>query len=212
MRPCKEHDDLGCPMTRINRVDGRGPSPCRIMLIAGAPGKVEDKKGKASSGKAGSELENLYLPQCAKVDWRNVYITKVVKCRTNEKDRAPNADELSACGQLLIDELFKQAPKFVGTIGSLSTRFLLGDDARIDKMHGFAYPCCLPSNGDVDRHNGFEFMVMPLYHPSYGLSNTAMMRHIMEDFERFGKMVRGDESVMWKEHEYANTVDHDSRG
>jgi len=84
MRPCKEHDEVGCPMTRINRVNGEGPIPCHIMLIGEAPGKNEDKKGKPFVGKSGSELTHLYLGRCARINRSNVFITNLVRCRTND--------------------------------------------------------------------------------------------------------------------------------
>lgn len=184
MRPCPDHDILGCPMTRINKVSGKGRVPCSIMLIGEAPGKMEDAKGKPFIGKSGSELEHLYLAKCAEIDRRNVYITNLVKCRTNDRDRDPTEDEMTACGSLLLDELSEVNPQYVGLVGRLATQFFL-KGAKMEKVHGFGY-------------EGFGRLMMPLYHPAYGLHNTPMMRHIMEDFRRFGRMVRGDEGVMWR--------------
>ncbi len=186
MRPCKEHDDLGCPMTRINRVNGEGPIPCSIMLIGEAPGKTEDKKGKPFCGKSGSELTHLYLGKCAKIDRANVYVTNLVKCRTNDKDRDPTQIEIDACSHLMFPELVDVKPRFIGLIGRIATRWMFDDNMKMEKVHGFGYKF-------------LEYLVMPLYHPAYGLHSTSMMRWIMEDWERFGKMVRGDTSVMWRE-------------
>ncbi len=195
MRPCKEHDDLGCPMTRINRVNGQGSVPCDIMLIGEAPGKTEDKKGIPFCGKSGSELTHLYLAKCAQIDRKNVYVTNLVKCRTNDKDRDPTEKEIRACSQLLLLELRAVKPCFIGLIGSVVTQWTFSNspfDMRMEKVHGFGYPGIL--FGNDCKTSKF----MPLYHPAYGLHNTAMMRHIMEDWTRFGKMVRGDTSVMWR--------------
>ena len=191
MRGCSDHDRLGCPIARANRVNGQGPVPCSIMLIGEAPGKNEDAKGMPFVGKSGSELDLLYLGKCAGISRKNVYVTNLMKCRTNDKDRDPNVAEISACGQLLHDELLRVNPQYIGLVGKLSTQWMLGD-VRMDKVHGFGY--ALSGSPEWDK-----VRVMPLYHPAYGLHNTAMMRHIMEDFTRFGKMVRGDESVMWGE-------------
>jgi len=195
MRPCPDHDRLGCPMTRINRVNGQGSIPCQIMLIGEAPGQTEDKKGIPFCGKSGSELTYLYLEKCANIGRQNVYITNLVKCRTNDRDRDPSQGEIDACSQLLVDEIYEVQPRFIGLIGRLSTQWFFKDrtmDIRMDKIHGFGYSTgILVGSGKV----GY---VMPLYHPAYGLHNTPMMRHIMEDFRRFGRMVRGDESVMWR--------------
>jgi len=187
MRPCPDHDRLGCPMTRVNRVDGEGPIPCSIMLIGEAPGKNEDKHGKPFIGKSGSELTHLYLGKCANIDRKRIYITNLVKCRTNEKDRDPTQAEIDVCSQLLLAELSEHQPRFIGTIGRLSTQWMFGDSSiRMEKVHGFGY--------DI----GVGGFIMPLYHPAYGLHNTSMIRHIMEDWTRFGKMVRGDEDIMWR--------------
>ena len=186
MRTCKEHDELGCPMTRINRVDGEGPTPCSIMLIGEAPGKSEDKGGRPFVGKSGSELTHLYLGKCARMDRKNIYITNLVKCRTNDKDRDPSVAEIAVCSNLLRTEINEVKPRYIGAVGRLSTRWFMGEDTKLEKVHGFSYLM-------------LAYRVMPLYHPAYGLHNTAMIRWIMEDWTRFGKMVRGDESVMWKE-------------
>lgn len=194
MRPCAEHDDLGCPMTRINRVDGQGPVPCSIMLIGEAPGKTEDKKGIPFCGKSGSELTHLYLAKCAQIDRKNVYVTNLVKCRTNDKDRDPTEKEIEACSPLLDREFLRVHPRFIGTIGRMATQWLFSNDVGMEKVHGFGYECVY----HFANTGGYVPLVMPLYHPAYGLHNTSMMRWIMEDWTRFGKMVRGDESVMWK--------------
>lgn len=193
MRPCPEHDDLGCPMTRINRVDGQGSLPCSIMLIGEAPGKTEDKKGIPFCGKSGSELTHLYLAKCAQIDRRNVYVTNLVKCRTNDKDRDPTGVEIEACNRILVQEVMDVKPRFIGTIGRLSTQRMFEGDMKMEKVHGSRYHILLA----IPNHNS-NVKIMPLYHPAYGLHNTAMMRWIMEDWTRFGKMVRGDESVMWR--------------
>ncbi len=194
MRPCKEHDALGCPMTRINRVDGDGPVPCPIMLIGEGPGKAEDKQGKPFVGKSGSELTYLYLGKCADISRQNVYITNLMKCRTNEKNRDPTVAEIKACMDILLNEIADVNPRFVGAIGRISTQVMMGIESRMEKIHGFSYQKYIRVGGTVR-----EFMLMPLYHPAYGLHNTAMIRHIMGDWTRFGRLVRGDTSVMWKE-------------
>jgi len=172
------------------------------MLIGEAPGKTEDKKGLPFCGKSGSELTHLYLGKCAKIDRKNVYVTNLVKCRTNDKDRDPTWAEVDACSQLLFNELCEVRPRFIGAVGRMSTQWVLDeaflgahtglDNVRMEKIHGFGYGWV-----GLSEH-GLECLVMPLYHPAYGLHNTSMIRWIMEDWTRFGKMVRGDESVMWK--------------
>ncbi len=192
MRPCKDHDGLGCPMTRINRTRGVGPSSCDIMLIGEGPGKTEDKKGTPFEGKSGSELTHLYLAKCAQIGREHVYVTNLVKCRTNDKDRDPNPAEIEACCHILRQEIMDVSPRFVGLIGRFATQWVLGDKAKMDKMHGFGYEL-------ISRKCDTTRRVMPLYHPAYGLHSTSMMTHIMRDFVNFGKMVRGDESVMRRE-------------
>jgi len=154
------------------------------MLIGEAPGKHEDKNGKPFVGKSGLELDSVYLRACAGIERWVVYVSNIVKCRTNDKDRDPTRAEIDACSHILLMELEMVKPKFIGLIGGLSTQWMLGD-VKMEKVHGFGYQ-------DGDR------LVMPLYHPAYGLHNTSMMRHIMKDFERFGRMIRGDETVMWR--------------
>jgi len=129
---------------------------------------------------------------CISVQGTENFITPagvVHNCRTNDRDRDPTQREIDACSHILAEEMVDVNPKFVGTIGRISTRYLLGDGITMEKVHGFGYTY------DISL---FECLVMPLYHPAYGLHNTSMIRHIMEDFRRFGRLVRGDESVMRK--------------
>lgn len=195
MRKCIDHDHLGCPMTRINRVDGQGPVPCPIMLIGEAPSKNEDAKGMPFIGKSGDEMGRVYLEKFAGISRNRVYITHLVKCRTNDKDRDPNDAEVDACSAILRREIKDVQPQYVGLIGRISTQWMLGGLARMEKVHGFGY--------EVEALDGSQvrYTVMPLYHPAYGLHNTAMMRWIMEDFHRFGRLVRGDRRVMWQGRE-----------
>jgi DNA polymerase len=165
------------------------------MLIGEAPGKMEDAKGVPFIGKSGSELDHLYLGKCAELSRTSVYVTNLVKCRTNDKDRDPTEAEIGACSHILREEILQVNPRYIGLVGKLATQFFI-PDARMEKVHGFGYE--LPIVFDNGKWNAKLFMVMPLYHPSYGLHNTTMMRHIMGDFERFGRMVRGDTSVMWR--------------
>ena len=171
-------------MERINKVKGDGPIPCQIMLIGEAPGKNEDIKGRPFMGKSGSEMTNMYLPKCARLSRKHVYVTNLVKCRTNTMDRDPTKAEIDACSALLWAELQSVQPRYIGLVGRIATQWALGPTVRMERVHGF----------------GYEWegrLVMPLYHPAYGLHNTAMMRHIMEDFEHFGSLVRGSEKWVW---------------
>ena len=128
---------------------------------------------------------------CLSVEDTENFITPagvVHNCRTNEKDRNPSVAEIDACMMLLSQEAIKVNPRFVGAVGSIATRHVLSAGMQMEKVHGFGYPS--PEN---------DCLIMPLYHPAFGLHNTAMMRHIMEDWTRFGRLIRGDTHVMWKE-------------
>jgi len=154
-----------------------------IMLVGEAPGKTEDGKGIPFCGKSGSELDHLYLARCAELSRSAVYVTNLVKCRTNDKDRDPTEEEIMACSHILAEEIADISPLYIGAVGRLATQWFLGN-VTMERVHGFGY-------------EWQSRLVMPLYHPAYGLHNTVMMRHIMGDFDKFGRMVRGDRSVMW---------------
>lgn len=161
-------------------VGGEGPAPCRIMLIGEGPGWEEEKCGRPFVGKSGKELDR-YL-------WRNlhlgrdqVYVTNMVKYRTDDKDRDPTATEMRRDSQILTEELTRVDPEFIITLGRISTRHFLGD-VDMDVVHGIPHPA------------GRRW-VLPCFHPAAGLHNTEAQALIQYDFQAAAAAIKGPRGI-----------------
>jgi len=171
----------GCPIQNRRPVRVDGPEDAYILLVGEAPGYHEERKGYPFVGKAGQELDGLYLKQCAGVSRDKVRVSNTVKCRPSDKDDTPSQAAINYCTEhYLRQEVLEGQHEYIGALGAVATRYLLGRDVSMDQVHG-----------QVFRSTWHDKLVMPLFHPAYGLHNTAKMRYIMEDFEAFGRMIRG---------------------
>ncbi|MFA5186639.1 MAG: uracil-DNA glycosylase [Patescibacteria group bacterium] len=167
---------------RGNPVWGSGPRESRIMIIGEAPGKWEDKYGKPFVGKSGKELDN-YLSRFAHISRDACYVTNLLKCRPDSRDRDPKPEEIAICTEAyLVRELTEVAPRFIIAAGKFAASWLFQSPVKMEMVHGIGY-----------RWEGFGIAatVIPVYHPSYGLHSTRKMRFIQEDFESVGEIVRG---------------------
>lgn len=156
-------------------VKGSGASNPVLFLVGEAPGYDEDVSGLPFVGKAGQELD-MYLKRFTKIPRANCFVTNVIKCKP-PKNRDPKKSEIKVCKYILREEFEKCKPKYIGTIGRISTIWFLGNTT-MEKVHGIPY-----SWGDN--------IVVPLYHPALGIHSPNMMRHIMNDFTILGEVVRG---------------------
>uniref|UniRef100_A0A6M3IJL4 Putative DNA polymerase n=1 Tax=viral metagenome TaxID=1070528 RepID=A0A6M3IJL4_9ZZZZ len=179
------------------------------MLVGEAPGGTEDRTGRPFDGKSGKELNGLYLPKCAEVSRERVFVSNVVKCRPGDKDETPSPELADFCGSHYLDEEIERIhPTHIAAVGATATRYLLGwDTVNMERVHGLVF-----------YSPRFHTYVMPVYHPSFGLHNTPMMRFIMDDFRAFGGFVRGrgqawvadteegDYSTRWDDGEIGSTI------
>lgn len=163
---------VGCP------VWGCGNSGANIAVVGEAPGKNEDRKGMPFVGKAGFELDQ-YLYRWAGIRRQVCYVTNTVKCWPGKGDPDPTPDQVRICtAEYLEDELERVNPRFVVAAGAIATRWFLGEDVQMERVHGLGFRW-------RDR------VVIPVYHPALGLHATPKMRHIQADFTAVGEIVRG---------------------
>jgi DNA polymerase len=163
-----------------------GPADATVMLVGEGPGQNEDKRGVPFIGKSGQELDN-YLKRFAGINRSACYVCNVVNCRTNEDDRDPTQQEVAICtSQYLVPTIQTVRSRFIVAVGRVATRWFLGDDVEMQKVHGFAYEW---------QDHGVAATVIPVYHPSFGLHDTGKMRFIQEDFAEVGRIVRGQVGV-----------------
>lgn len=171
--PCKL-----CPLGALQRnpVWGEGDPNSRVWIIGEAPGKDEDRKGRPFVGNSGKELDNYLL--LAGIQRGDCYITNLVKCRPPE-NRDPKPEEVGICSYHLNKELlYADKDTIIVPVGRFAARYILGS-VDLSVIHG------IPQRAE----NGM--IVVPCYHPAAGMHQTAMMTHLLNDFEAVGRTLRG---------------------
>lgn len=170
---CKLHS------TRKRTVFGEGSADAEVMFIGEGPGRDEDIQGRPFVGRAG-QLLTAIIEKGMKVRRQEVFIANVVKCRPTidlklERDRPPDDDEVSACGDYLRKQIDIIRPKVIITLGNPSTKFLLNPKYGITKVRG-----------KWDWYK--DIPVMPTYHPSYILRNggdaSPLKRDVWNDIKK----------------------------
>lgn len=166
-----------------------GPSPCRIMLIGEGPAGDEYKYNRVFAGKTGDEMNDMYLPMSG-LDRDDVYITNASKCAglaASGKFDNPTDDQARACAEYLLPiELREVQPRIVVVMGAIATRAVIGDGVDLEMQHGLPMP-----GGTKYRIPGLPPVVIPTYHPSAGLHDTAWMAALQEDFKTIREVRAG---------------------
>lgn len=150
-------------------VMGAGNPNADIVLIGEAPGKNEDEQGKPFVGAAGRFLNEMLA--AANLDRDDVYITNIVKYRP-PNNRDPLPEEKNAFWPYLMRQLEIIQPRAILTLGRHSGAAFI-PELRISRDHG---------HGRIVRYHGYEFLVIPLYHPAAALYNGSMRQVLIDDF------------------------------
>lgn len=180
----------------IRFVAGTGPAPVSngVMLIGDRPGLHDNKRGAAFQGKAGMELEGLYLPK-ARLYRSDTFCTTAIKCvRVHEEE--PTAEEVAVCAAHWLPwEIEQVRPTVLALAGTGAVKGLLGRDGEdydAEVHHGLSYA--------VDRVGGLRWPLvlgrwhMPVFaltHPATGLLGGRFMSYAIGDFEALRGAVAG---------------------
>lgn len=171
---------------------GDGPLDTNIMVVGEAPGAREDETHRAFVGPAGKLLDEAL--QKAGIARSTVYITNAAKCRPPD-NRTPTRGEVKLCSRTYLDsEIEEVRPDFILTVGNAALQAVAGKSG-ITKHRGHAYT--------VDG-----ITVFPTYHPAAVLRNPKYGPEFYADFERFGRMVRGDETTLHTRVKLIRTTKH----
>lgn len=161
-----------CPLATMGRtqvVFGVGNPDAHLMFIGEAPGFNEDLKGEPFIGRAGQLLTKII--EAMNLSRQKVYISNVVKCRP-PNNRTPTTLERETCKNLLlVAQIAIIQPKIICTLGSPSTKALLGDEVQISQVRGKFF-----------EYQGIP--VMPTFHPAYLLRNQVEKRTVWEDMKQ----------------------------
>ncbi len=161
---------------------GTGSDSPLCMLIGEAPGADEESYGVPFVGKSGQEL-TMYLTRFSHITRDRCWVTNLIKCRP-PKNRDPHKEEIDYCiRHYLWEEIEHTMPSIIGTVGRIATQHFLGN-VTMEKVHG------IPQPGNYGCTVG-DFVVVPLYHPAYGLHSPRQMKDVIEDFTALGRVIRG---------------------
>ena len=158
-----------CPLCQhiLHKVPGQGDRHSPLMFIGEGPGQTEDEEGLAFVGAAGQlltrMLEAIQLPR------ERVYICNIVKCRPPH-NRVPAPEEAEACRIHLRNQTWLIRPKVIVLLGSTAAKNILNPEIRITR-----------ERGKWTERKGV--WMMPTYHPSALLRDTAKKPEAWEDMK-----------------------------
>ena len=153
---------------RKNVVVGDGIFNAPIMLIGEAPGAKEEETGVPFVGRSGQLLMKM-LGDIGVFRDKNLYITNTVKCRPPE-NRNPKSMEIKLCKHFLDEQIAAHNPKVIILVGNFATKYFLGKDIGITKVHGKIF----------ESENRILF---PVFHPAALLRNPKLKPISVQDFE-----------------------------
>lgn len=171
---------------------GEGPIPSDLMLIGERPGRQEAIQGRPFVGPAGQDLD-VYLA-AAGIDRDDAYVTNLVKTFA-EYDK-PSPDEIEEWRPFAWEEINQCQPRTIALLGTFAVEALMSGwwaSAILNVRHG--HPWRLPVSNVV---------VVPVYHPAYGLYDQTRKDDLFWDFQQLGKAHRGEMEI-----EYIDTLPSD---
>ena len=167
-----------CPLygSRQWPVIGQGNHRADILLVAEAPGAMEDKTGHPFRGQAGKVLDQLL--EAAGLRREDIYITNILKCRP-PGNRNPRPEEIQACTPFLTRQIHIIQPKVIGCLGSFATAFVMDlfalteNKQGISRIHGRIYE---------GVYEDLRSKIVPLYHPAVASYKADMLEVLKADF------------------------------
>ncbi len=164
--------------TRTQPICGEGNLDARLMVVAQAPGDVEDRDGRMFLGPSGKVLNRLL--EGAGVERLEIYMTNLVKCRLPGY-RKPKRGEIDACSKFLEREIELVSPKFLIPLGYFATKYVLEryggiKDIPKDELSGF-YGKLLWTG---------SLKIFPLPHPAYLLYHPEDEKDVYTLYRKLG--------------------------
>jgi uracil-DNA glycosylase len=208
-----------CPLgnSRLKFVFGVGNPDADVLLIGEGPGYQEDHKGEPFVGRSGQLLDKMM--EAIGLSRKTVYIANIVKChpminpQTPEEhgnDRPPTPLEVATCSPILQQQIAIIQPKVILTLGSPSTKAILGTQEGISKIRGKLFPFPVTyfklKTEESDLFGGKKeedfkgltaeqlqplkgIQVLPTYHPAALLRNPNLKKDAWEDLKLLKKTI-----------------------
>jgi DNA polymerase len=171
--------------TRINVLCGEGDINSKFIMVAQAPGKVEDKIGKMFIGPSGKVLNELL--KIIGIGREEIYITNLIKCML-PKYRKPKSREIEICSNYLDKEIEIINPKVVTTLGYYASKYIFEK-----------FSITLPLKTEFQKIYGKVFLaenikILPLQHPAAILYDGSIKEEMIVNYR---KMVVLNSDCKW---------------
>ncbi len=209
-----------CPLglSRLKFVFGVGNPDTPVLLIGEGPGYQEDHRGEPFVGRSGQLLDKMM--EAIGFSRQTIYIANIVKCHpminpkdpeSHGNDRPPTPEEVATCSPILQQQIAIIQPKVILTLGSPSTKAMLGITEGISKVRGKLYPFpmsyfrALADEKDFfdgkktdDDYKGLTaeqleplktIQILPTYHPAALLRNPNLKKDAWEDLKLLKKTI-----------------------
>ena len=168
-------------------VSGKGHR--KILLVAEAPGEMEDDRGIQFCGKSGQLLERK-LAQLGIQMRRDCWLTNSIICRPPDNE-TPTSEQLDWCRPNLIATIEEHCPRVIIAMGAPALESLIRDDwtaefGGIGRWVGVTIPS--------RRWNAW---ICPVYHPAYlirqepdggGALDSLFLRHLRRAIDLAGEV------------------------
>jgi len=169
------------------RPSGKGKK--RILIVGEAPGKNEDKEGKAFVGKAGRLLKKT-LKKVGINMRRDCILTNSLICRP-PKNATPTNDQIEWCFPNLLKTIQRYEPDIIITVGKPALQSILTGLweeklGAMGKWAGWQIP--------LQKYNAW---LIPTYHPSYVMRQVeeikggTPIKRIFREHLKLAKQVKG---------------------
>jgi len=160
-----------------NLVFSGGAPGARVMIIGEAPGRDEDREGRAFVGRAGQMLDRMLGAIGLSRAGGSVYIANVLPWRPPQ-NRDPQPEEIDMMRPFMARHVALAAPEVVVLMGDISCAAGLGKTG-ITKLRGH-------------WDEAYGVPALPMFHPAYLLRHPAAKRAAWADLLALQARLRGD--------------------
>lgn len=167
-------------------VNGAGRLPNKVMLVGEAPGREEAYRGQPFVGKSGQLQESLLARHGLSA--RHWYRTNVVKLYI-DGNPDPTPALVREWTPVLRAEVKECRPRIIVAVGRFAARWFLGDGVDMEAVHGIPHR---PGAFDASRASraGSATVVLPVYHPAYGLHDPDKRAFVAHDYYQVAQLVK----------------------
>ncbi|SFZ97881.1 Uracil-DNA glycosylase, family 4 [hydrothermal vent metagenome] len=147
---------------------GTGDENANIMFVGDAPSLAEDEAGEPFTGRSADLLTKM-IENVLNIPKSDVYITNILKCKTNNNEK-PTQVQAHTCQAFLLKQIELIKPKIVVALGEVSYYYLSGNDGKLSEVRGV-----------VHKQNGYNLIAT--FHPNYLLRNPSAKKDAFEDLK-----------------------------